>query len=325
MKNLTTTSTNYNLTTKSVNTRFFNKLAIRAFILFLSTGSLFSCKKSEPTQQLPTAQSLNNLFDANLNSIKQTATFDAATTFTFTSAQGTQITIDGSCLRKNGNPVTGNVQLEFAEIFDRGQMAMTNKPTIGINASGEEEVLESGGEFLIKVLQDGVELTTTCSYNLETPTSNTNGTQTGMQGFNGTIDANKNITWTVATNYEVFSLVNPDRYASLMQGFGWFNYDRFTTDTRPKTTITALVPTEYANAHRIMLATKSIPNSLGGLLGKYPVGLECHVIFITEDNGNFRYAIKSITLVNNQQVTFSISETTLATAAQFKAAINALP
>ena len=324
MKNLTT-KTIKTITTKTVNTRFINKLAIKAFILFLSTGSLFSCKKSEPTQKLPTAQSLNNLFDANLNSIKQTATFDAATTFTFTSAQGTQITIDGSCLRKNGNPVTGNVQLEFAEIFDRGMMAMTNKPTIGINASNEEEVLESGGEFYVNVTQGGVALTTTCYVPIEVPTSLTGGTKADMLPFNGVVDANGKLTWEVAVGSDFYLKTNPDKYASVLSSFGWFNCDKFYNDPRPKTHITVLIPSGYGNASTVFLSTNSKPNSLGGIGGsKYPIGLECNIIFVTEDNGNFRYAIKPMTLVADQHVTFSISETTLATPAQFKAALNAL-
>ena len=312
------------MTTKTVNTRFFNKLAIRAFILFLSTGSLFSCKKSEPTQQLPTAQSLNNLFDANLNSIKQTATFDAATTFTFTSAQGTQITIDGSCLRKNGNPVTGNVELEFAELYDKGTMAMTNKPTIGINASGEEEILESGGEFYVNVTQGGVALTTTCNYTIDVPTSLTGGTKPDMLPFDGTVDGNGKLTWEVAPNAELYVKTNPDKYTAVLSNFSWFNCDKFYADPRPKTSISVLIPSGYANASTTFLSTNAKPNSLGGIRGKYPIGLECNIIFVTEDNGNFRYAVKPMTLVANQQVTFSISETTLATPAQFKAALNAL-
>ena len=320
----TTTNTINNIATKTVSTRFINKLAIKAFILFLSTGSLFSCKKSEPTQQLPTAASLNNLFDANLNNIKQTATFDAATTFVFTSSQGTEITIDGSCLRKNGNPVTGNVELEFVELYDRGTMAMTNKPTIGINASNEEEVLESGGEFYVNVTQGGVALTTTCYVPIEVPTALTGGIKTDMQAFNGVVDGNGKLTWEVAPMMDFYVKTNPDKYASALSSFGWFNADKFYGDPRPKTGISVLVPTGYANASTTFLSTNAKPNSLGGIGGKYPIGLECNIIFVTEDNGNFRYAVKPITLVANQQVTFSISETTLATPAQFKAALNAL-
>lgn len=39
---------------------FIKKITIKAFVIFLSTLSLFSCKKNEPTQKLPTAQSLKN-------------------------------------------------------------------------------------------------------------------------------------------------------------------------------------------------------------------------------------------------------------------------
>lgn len=316
-----------NQITKKLNKSFINKLAIKVFILFLSTGSLFtSCKKNEAPTYKPTAQSLKNLFDANLNNMKQTATFDAATTFTFTSAQGTQITIDGSCLRKNGNPVTGNVELEFIELYDRANMALTNKTTMGINASGEKEVLESGGEFSIKVTQGGVELTTTCLVPIEVPTSITGGTKAGMQGFNGTLDATGNPTWTVATGNDFYVKTNPDKYADVLSSFSWFNCDKFYSDPRPKTHITVLIPSGYENASTVFLSTNAKPNSLAGIGGsKFPIGLECNIIFVTEENGNFRYAIKPVTIVNNQQVQFSISETTLATAAQFKAVLNALP
>lgn len=308
-------------TTKSL----INKLAIRVFILLLSTGSLMSCKKNETKQKLPTAQSLKNLFETNLNNIKQTATFDAATTFTFTSAQGTTVTIDGSCLRKNGNPVTGNVELEFVELYDRATMAMTNKSTMGINASGEEEVLESGGEFSVSVKQGGVALTTTCGLIVETPTSITGGTKPSMQGFDGTIDATGKPTWTVATGSDFYVKTSPDKYGVILNSFAWYNYDKFYSDPRPKTHITVLIPSGYENASTVFLSTNLKPNSLGGIGGKYPIGMDCNIIFVTEDNGNFRYAIKPLTLVANQQVSFSISETTLATAAQFKAAITALP
>lgn len=304
---------------------FIKKITIKAFVIFLSTLSLFSCKKNEPTQKLPTAQSLKKLFDANLNNIKQTATFDAATTFTFTSAKGTEVVIDGTCLRKNGNPVTGNVQLEFVELYDRATMAITNKPTIGINTLGEEEILESGGEFNIKVMQDGVALTTTCNYTIDVPTSLTGGTKPDMLPFNGTVDGNGKLTWEVAPNAELYVKTNPDKYAAILSNFNWFNCDKFYADPRPKTSISVLIPSGYANASTTFLSTNARPNSLGGIGGKYPIGLECNIIFVTEDNGNFRYAIKPLTLVNNQQVSFSISETTLATAAQFKAALDALP
>jgi hypothetical protein len=302
------------------------KFLINGFLLVLLSSQLVGCSKDDKTTYAPTAASLKSLFDANKDAIKQTATFDAGSTFTFTSSAGTTITIDGTCLRKNGNPVTGNVDLEFIELYDKGSMALTNKATMGINSSSELEVLDSGGEFYVNAKQGGVDLTTTCYIPIQVPTSLTGGTKTGMGPFTGTTDSNGNLTWEVAPGADFWTTNVPDKYNSVLSSFGWFNCDKFYNDPRPKTHITVLVPTGYANASTVFLSTNLKPNSLGGIGGsKYPIGLDCNIIFVTEDNGNFRYAIKPMTLVANQQVTFSLSETTLATAAQLKAALNALP
>jgi hypothetical protein len=43
-------------------------------------------------------------------------------TVTLTSAKGVTIKINGNCLTKNGNPVTGSVDIEYVELFDKGHM-----------------------------------------------------------------------------------------------------------------------------------------------------------------------------------------------------------
>ena len=58
--------------------------------------------------------------------------------------------------------------------------------------------------------------------------------------------------------------------------------------------------------------------------GQIPIGLNCHIIFATEDNGLWRYAIKSVTTIANGVTAFSLSETTVGTEAQMVAAINAI-
>lgn len=296
-----------------------------ALVAIFSIVSLYSCKKNND-MTIPTSQAkLNAIFNTNLENLKQTATFDAGTTYTFTSTRGTKITIDGTCLRKNGNPVSGNVQLEFIELYDRSNMALTNKTTMGINASSEAEVLESGGEFYVNVLQDGISLTTNCNIPIEVPASITGGVKTGMQPFEGTTDANGNLTWEVAQGRDFYVIPSPDKYASVLSQFGWFNCDKFYGDPRPKTHITVHVPSGYANASTVFLSTNLKPNSLGGIGGKYPIGLDCNIIFVTEENGRFKYIIKPFTIVADQQVYFSMSESTEGSASEFKAALDALP
>ena len=58
--------------------------------------------------------------------------------------------------------------------------------------------------------------------------------------------------------------------------------------------------------------------------GQIPIGLVCHIIFATEESGNWRYAIKSVTTTANAVYSFSLAETTVGTEAQMIAAINAI-
>jgi hypothetical protein len=302
-----------------------------AFALF----AIQSCNKDEYEvinngEAIPTGQALKNLFDGKLASISNVQLFQANTTLNWTSPRGVQLTINGSTLRKNGNPVVGEVKVLYTEIFDKGNMLTTNKPTMGIVA-GEQQLLVSGGEFNIVATQDGVPLTVTSPYSLVIPTSLTGGTQTGMLPFVGTIATDGNLTWSQPlTLYELITNTgNPPastgNYSALLSGFGWFNCDRFYNATGPKTTITANVPAGYGSSSALFLAVKSIPNSLGSTGGQFPVGLDCHLIFVTTKDGKFRYAIKPQILTAGHTVTFSLSETILGTPAELTTAINALP
>ena len=59
--------------------------------------------------------------------------------------------------------------------------------------------------------------------------------------------------------------------------------------------------------------------------GQITIGLTCHAIFVTEDNGQWRYAIKAFTVQANDVYNFTLAETVLKNQAQLEAAINALP
>ena len=306
------------------------KLKILGFFC-LAILSLQSCNKDEyevitKGETIPTASKFQSLFDQQFANITTVKTFDASGTLNYTSPKGVKLTIVGSCLRKNGSPVTGAVQVVYAEIFDKGSMLITNKPTMG-KSGGILLPLLSGGEFYIQALQEGVKLTSTCAISLEVPTSLTGGTDTAMTSFDGNIDSNGELTWEKSTSVDLS--VSPKAiptYNALFQDFGWFNCDRFSTTSGPKTTITTLVPSGYNTLNTaVYLTTKSIPNSLGKSYGQFPVGMDCSIIFITEKDGKFRYAIKPQILTANHEVTFSLSETSLATASELKAIINALP
>ena len=255
-----------------------------------------------------TSEKLNALFDEALTSEKMYAHFNSSNpNFVFTTPKGTNVTINGTCLRLDGAPVTGTVILEFAEFFDRAKMAASNKPTMGILPNGDQEMLLSGGEFFIDVKKDGKSLTTTCPIQIETPTSNTGGTVSGMVAFNGVIK-NGNLTWERANTWEVFTNTQKNTYSLNIPGFGWFNCDKFYGYPEPKTTITANVPTGYADKSQVYLLTKNVPNSLGTIYGKFPVGLDCYLVFVTENNGNYMWITKEQKLTANHTITFDLKE-----------------
>ncbi|WP_298305391.1 hypothetical protein [Flavobacterium sp.] len=309
----------------------YSKTIIGFAVLTFFTLFLQSCNKDEyevinGAESIPTPQALKNLFEGKTSSLTNILTFNANSILNYTSPKGVTLSINGSCLRKNGNPVVGEVKVKYIEIFDKGTMLTTNKVTLG-NLSGNKELLYSGGEFYIQATQDNVNLTLTCPFSLNIPTSLTGGTQTGMLPFSGTIDANGDLSWEQATTYDLITNTQTATpvYAALIPSFGWFNCDRFSGYTGPKTTITANVPAGYGANAGIFLSVKTFPNALGKSYGLFPVGLDCYLIFVTEKDGKFRYAIKPQVLTANHTVTFNLSETIVATADELTTAINALP
>lgn len=328
-------------------------------LTFLATIALSSCSKEDSSSStnlptLPTAQSFANLQNAAYNSVKQQFVMTAENGLaTFTSTKGVVIKIQGTSLRKNGNPVTGSVDVEFAEVFDGGKMLTTDKTTMGLNpATGQMEVIISGGEFFVEAKQAGVVLTTTSPILLTVPGALTGGTNPNMRLWIGQLPtpAANMLGW-------IQNDVNPPTgnngvvinqggttgggggYSATLPGFGWTNVDRFYSDPRPRTLLLATVPTGYNQTNcAIYLHYDGLGNSLAKFdkyltatqqfsehYGQIPIGLVCHAIFVTEDNGQYRYAIKAFTVQANDIYNFTLAETVLGTQAQLEAAINALP
>lgn len=312
-----------------------NKIGKMALIAMVVLG-LSSCKKNETTINRSTATEFKAIQDAALNDLKQTATFDASTGTTFTSTRGTRLIIPPNALTKGGVPVTGNVTLEFTEIYDGGNMVVTNKPTMGILPDGNQSILISGGEFNINVLQGGQVLTLIHPMQLKVPINLTDSVANDMNLFNGVINAKGDLAWEKNPNVDVINavdsnLVAPTEYQTLVNQFGWTNIDRFYSDPRPKTTMQVSVPEGY-NYDNCALYLKYV--GLGSALakldtydasnklfkehyGQIPIGLECHLIFCTQENGKWKYAIKPITITAGTTYTITEAEMTVASKSDY--------
>lgn len=305
--------------------------ALLAF-LFISCEDNFPERTTNPDATTPpTAAEFTAMRTAAYNNLKQEFSFDAGDNFTFTSEKGVSVTIYGSCLTKNGAPVTGEVDIEFVELFDRGTMLVNNKPTMGMTSGGDMSLLISGGEFYISLTQGGIALETNCGYMLSVPVDITGGEDNDMTSFAGTINANGEVVWEQVQGE--FWIGNNETggnemfYNAFIQEFGWFNCDKFASFTGPMTDIEVIVPQGYNSANSgIYIAIEGEPNTLGNLYGQYPVGLECYIIFVSADeDGNLVYAIKPVTLTADASYTFTEDDFTTVTEAQLIAAINALP
>ena len=305
---------------------------------------LTSCNPNDEIKTPATPQEFAAIKEAAIDDLTQQFQFNVADgNITLTSAKGVEININANCLTLNGNPVTGMVDLEYLELFEKGNMLITNKPTMGAMPSGDKALLISGGEFFIEATQGGQVLETTCPVQLIIPSSLTGGADTDMIFWKGAIDADDNLTWdrdnggAQGQGGEVF--VEGGQYYAFLNEFGWTNVDRFHNDPRPKTTILVGVPEGYDNTNCSVylsydgedsgLANMDTYNSGTGLFsehyGQIPIGLECHIIFITEQDGLWKYAIKAVTIAANDVYTFTDTETSVVSQAQLVSVINGLP
>lgn len=316
-------------------------------ILLLATVLFSSCSKNNDDADIiirATAEEFINLQDDALEDLTQTFQFNAEDgSVSFTSDKGVDIYLNGSCLTLNGNVVTGQVDLEFIELFDKGTMLITNKPTMGILPNGDKALLISGGEFFIEATQNGVALETTCNIQMGIPSSLTGGIDNDMILWNGTIDEDGNLAWEEndrdGANGQGGVFAEGNQYYAFLDDFGWSNVDRFYNDPRPKTTILVDVPEGYDNTNcSVFLSYDGEDTGLANLdtydagtglfsehYGQIPIGLECHVIFVTEEDNNWKYAIKSATIAENDVITITDGETSIVTEAQLTTIINGLP
>ncbi|WP_395058126.1 hypothetical protein [Flavobacterium sp.] len=320
-------------------------------LVVLAAVALASCSKNDDesitiAQLPPSSQEFQSIRQIALQNQTQSFTATAGTgVITLTSAKGVTITLNGNNLTKNGNPVTGSFDIKFIELFDKGTMLVTNKPTMGVMPSGDKGILISGGEFYINAIQGGVQLATLSSIQLNVP-NNLSGDpidNTMVFWTGDTTDAD-NLAWkrdggTPAGGQGGAVDFNQNSYNVTFGNFGWTNIDRFYSDPRPKTQILATVPAGYDNTNSSIYLSvdgegqnqlakfdtyNAITQQFSEHYGQIPIGLLCHIIFATEDNGQWRYGIKAVTTTANAVYAFSLAETTVGTEAQMIAAINAI-
>ncbi len=269
----------------------------------------------------------NRLANEYLNDIAQFATFDASDSlFTFVSAEDVTVSLEPQCLQFAGQPITGEVDFKYIEIFDKGTMAITNKHTTGINYEGNLNMLESGGEFFLELTNEDrkLELDEYCKYTISYESKTT--LHNDMNLYKGII-SDDNILWTPI--FGDGSLVSKDgesnQYSILVDFFDWINCDRLWEYTGAKTSINFTVPSSMIENTKVYLSFDGLNYGLSSTFGEFPVGLACHYIVLHEKADKFEYAIEGFTIEQNMTIDLNASDYSIASVEELIDIVNELP
>lgn len=295
---------------------------------------LSSCKKEEekepsippsPPSPSPTS-SIGSFFSNNVTSATQSFTIDASSGGYIQGAEGATVYFfANSFVDQSGAPVTGNVDIEFIEVYDQASMVLLNKTT---TAGGQ--LLVSGGEFKITVTQNSnaLELAPGAQYWGRIPTQNPDN-QMGI--FYADENSDGDLDWVPADsiglpdslNIGQDSLQNGYTYDFYGSELGWINCDYFYNDPSPKTTLEVVTASPHDNSNTVVYIHASTFNSVAPLnwespdggfksyANSLPIGLVTTIIVISEIDGQYYSAFIPTTITSNQVENVSLSATTL--------------
>jgi hypothetical protein len=313
-----------------------NKLFLIAIIVVI-----ISCKKdtkntttAPPNSNTDNYPSVQAFFSTN-NIAIQTYTIDASTGGSFTSLQGTTVTIPPNAfLTKLNVPVTGNVTIQFKDIYKKSDMFLESMPTVMFGGAP----LISGGEFFIKAVQNNAALILASGQRIDVsqPSSLTGGVNAaipqkafvGIDSSNCSAICTTSIFWvpTTADSVKAFSqnyIFSLYQFRFPEDSGSWCNSDNSTFfASYPQTTLT-LAAQDSVNTYgtEVFLFFKnqtSMVHVYNNWYGKFsysyaPQGLQCTAVAVGIKGGKLYSSFTPITIGANQTVPFALSATTTST------------
>ncbi len=154
---------------------------MKKIILTAIVGFMFlqSCKK--PTPIYTNLNKIETLQEELLQFAPQPkySVVNASEVISITTDKGNLITFPKNAfVDKNGNSITGNVEVSIIEITTKAEMILSNMPT-----NSDQGPLESQGEFLVEVKQNNniLKLADGVSFSIQNPNSTINS---NIQGWN---------------------------------------------------------------------------------------------------------------------------------------------
>jgi len=301
-------------------------------IAVLAIVGFSSCKKDNDLNTTPTNPggyaSLADFFSRN-GVPTQIHIVDAAAGGSFTSPQGTMVTIPSDAfVTMTNQPVSGNVIIEFRDIYKKSDMFLSDKPTM--MSTGEP--LKSGGEFYIKASTNNQLLKLAPGKQIEVHQPAVTGPfDPGMTAFT----QQQNPGWLVAPN----NAVNSDSLAlfnyvfslsGLDSGEVWCNSDNAAFFAAYTQTTLTLHPNYDLNVYptAVYLVFQTVNSAIhvyentGNFPYHYaPVGLQCSAVAVAVKDGKLYYSITPFTISANMTVNFDVVPVT---EAELKNQLNSL-
>lgn len=265
----------------------------------------------------------------------------------------------------NGQPVNGNVNVEYVEIFSLGDMVTANKTTMGFteNSTPDDPQMNrlfSGGEFYLNVTtEEGQQVDEGNPVILEVPkdlTDNEGENDPGSDGMStwesegedtngdGDPDPAGDTKWDEKEDEGGGNVPVPedgDKYIFEVLNWGWCNIDKLDQLPGQRTTIQIAVPAAYNPSNsKCYFAYQGIGNSIAPMdtfdypnnrfnehYGQVIVGMSGYAVFAAADplTGGWKYAIKPVVIAPNGLVTITNADISTTTDAALIAALNALP
>ena len=331
---------------KHINQVFRTGLAV---LLLGSLTTLTSCKeKNKPEDPMPNGQALHARILNNREAAVQHFTVGGGTGGALTADHGTKIIINPNSIGLNGQPVTGNIDIEFIEIYDKGAMVLQDMSTSGIKPNGDVEALNSAGEFYLNATQNGQQLEVLTPISIQSRGVDPADFQP-MQVFRAGDALDDGDKWEEADedndgetdDAEGHEGPGPNGSYVLnsvfdVSDFGWTNLDRWSSYSGPKTILFVDVPDGYDETNCNVYVSYDGETGLAKMdiwdttqemftehYGSLPIGKEVHFIMIADIDGQLYYKIQGNTIVDNHIEVMDnlqpVSE------ADLNAAINALP
>lgn len=332
------------------------------FLTAIAASLLCACSGEESISSAEKTNNLRKGVQAEIDGLQQKALNNLTQHYrlypeqgitSVTTKSGVVISINPKTFTVKGEGVRGAINVEFVEIYRRSQMATANKTTQGVadpeNQTDETEGVDlwplvSGGEFYVNMTtENGEQIDNGAEYSLTVPSAPTGGTDPGMLAWNGTEDADGNVTWEKKTdvNGDPIPVTNGEQggYELNLDNFGWANCDRFASYPGPKTTILVDVPPTYDDTNCIVyLATEGEENLLARLdhydagtelfsehYGQVPVGLDGYIIFVAGTTAGWSYEIIPVTFTPGLIVNVDPTVMQTGSQADVENAIDALP